>query len=328
MRGERELNRVRDEAAAIAVALGHASELRSLRELVSTALSTHDARRVSRVAAAGGGHPLDTRRVELFDVLASHLRSRPLAGVADVAAGDVAVRHFALIEAYFSNYIEGTRFTIEEAIAIGIDGRLPMARPLDAHDLLGVMQVAENRLMRQAVAPVGPAVTGYLEEMHQVVLANRPEADPGKFKLVPNQAGNTSFVLPELARGTLIAGSVRLTEVPDGLARAILALFIVSEVHPFKDGNGRVSRLAMNAELTRAGQCRVIVPTLARDEFFDTLRLMSRSADPKALVDFIVRMQRWTASFRYDDLAFAVSRMALCNAMQENPARFRLLEPM
>jgi len=34
------------------------------------------------------------------------------------------------------------------------------------------------------------------------------------------------------------------------MARALLAMFIVSEVHPFIDGNGRLARLVMNAELS------------------------------------------------------------------------------
>jgi Fic family protein len=31
-------------------------------------------------------------------------------------------------------------------------------------------------------------------------------------------------------------------------------MFLVSEVHPFTDGNGRVGRVLMNAESTAAGE--------------------------------------------------------------------------
>jgi Fic family protein len=40
----------------------------------------------------------------------------------------------------------------------------------------------------------------------------------------------------------------------DPFQRAVYVMFVVAEVHPFLDGNGRVARIAMNAELTAGGQ--------------------------------------------------------------------------
>jgi fido (protein-threonine AMPylation protein) len=40
-------------------------------------------------------------------------------------------------------------------------------------------------------------------------------------------------------------------ELPSASARALYVLFLIAEVHPFNDGNGRISRLGMNAELER-----------------------------------------------------------------------------
>ncbi len=323
-RGEKELNGLRDQAAAIAEPLGMQRELAILQEIVSRLLVTHPAQRTSTAGPAG---PADTRRIELFDVLAGFLASASLPHVPAVESTDTAIRNFALLESYFSNYIEGTRFTVEEAIDIGINGNLPLSRPKDAHDILGVMLVAQNPSLRQTVMPFGPTAPSALEELHLTVMRNRPEAEPGKFKLKPNMAGNTTFVLPELARGTLIEGSKRLALVPEGLARALMAMFIVAEVHPFTDGNGRISRLVMNNELTRTSLCRILVPTLAREEYVDCLRVMTRSANPKPYVDFMVRLQRWSASYDYRDLEAVISAMRLCHAMEENPVQYKLLFP-
>ena len=104
-------------------------------------------------------------------------------------------------------------------------------------------------------------------------------------------------------------------------------MFIVAEVHPFTDGNGRMSRLVMNNELTRKGLSRSIVPTLVREEFLDCLRLLTRSGEPKPYVDFMVRMHKWSAAFSYNDLDAVISAMRLCNAMQESPIRYQLLFP-
>ena len=42
---------------------------------------------------------------------------------------------------------------------------------------------------------------------------------------------------------------------------------MISEVHPFNDGNGRIARVMMNAELVRADQSRIIVPTVFREDY-------------------------------------------------------------
>ncbi len=323
-RGEKELNTLRNQASALAPRLGMQHELKRLQEIISRLLKTHPTQRATPAASSG---PVDSRRIELFDILAQYLASANLPNVSAVDVADTAIRNFAFIESYFSNYIEGTQFTVEEAIDIVINGNLPMNRPKDAHDILGVMAVAQHPLLRQVPLPVGAFAASMLEELHQTVMQNRPDTEPGKFKLKTNRAGNTTFVLPELVRGTLAEGAQRLAHVPAGLARALLAMFIVAEVHPFTDGNGRMSRLVMNNELTRKGLSRIIVPTLIREEFLDCLRLLTRSGEPKPYVDFMVRMQKWSAAFNYNDLDAVISAMRLCNAMQESPIRYQLLFP-
>ena len=151
-----------------------------------------------------------------------YLASASLPNIPAVDVAATAIRNFAFLESYFSNYIEGTRFTVEEAIDIAINGNLPMSRPKDAHDILGVMAVAQNPLLRQVPLPAGAFAPSMLEELHRTVMQNRPEIEPGKFKLKTNMAGDTTCVLPELVRGTLTEGSQRLAHVPDGIARRCL----------------------------------------------------------------------------------------------------------
>ncbi|WP_286145042.1 Fic family protein [Bacteroides caecimuris] len=57
----------------------------------------------------------------------------------------------------------------------------------------------------------------------------------------------------------------------DPFARAIFMMFMISEVHPFNDGNGRIARVMMNAELVRADQSRIIIPTVFREVKSDWL---------------------------------------------------------
>ena len=47
---------------------------------------------------------------------------------------------------------------------------------------------------------------------------------------------------------------------------------MVSEVHPFTDGNGRVARVMMNAELSAVDAARIIIPSVYRNEYIACLR--------------------------------------------------------
>jgi Fic family protein len=111
------------------------------------------------------------------------------------------------------------------------------------------------------------------------------------------------------------------------MPRALFAMFLVAETHPFLDGNGRLARLAMNAELSSAGEQRIIVPTLAREEYLDCLRALTRNGDTDGFISIMTHLQRWSASFKYDDLDAVIAAMKGCNAFERSRAQFKLLMP-
>ena len=127
--------------------------------------------------------------------------------------------------------------------------------------------------------------------------------------------------------GAVLRDGGRLADVAPGLPRALFAMFLVSEVHPFLDGNGRLARLVMNAELTAAGECRIIVPTLAREEYLDCLRMLTRQGEPDAFIRYMARLQQWSASFDYANLDAVIASMTDCNAFERSRTQFKLLAP-
>ena len=159
-------------------------------------------------------------------------------------------------------------------------------------------------------------------------MQQRPDKKPGEWKDRVNQAGSTVFVLPELVPGTLREAFERILALVDPVARALMTMFVVSEVHPFIDGNGRTARLAMNCVLSSVGLSRNIVPTVYREDYLLPLKALSNNADARPFVAAMTRIQSWSAAFDYgvprDQLR---ARLAACHAFEEDLKSYRLVFP-
>jgi hypothetical protein len=312
-RGKAGLNELRDEARRIAVPLGAEAETKALEGLIAGLLGTREATLASAVARAHGrGEGFDRRRIELFEVLQSYLLEKgPLARRPQQHdEGDA----LPFIEAYFSNYIEGTEFKLGEAEEIVFQEKLPPKRTVDAHDVLGTHELVHNAEKRSRVPKDAPDLIDILRSHHAVMLNRRPEVGPGEFKEMANQAGGTSFVHPDLVIGTLVEGYRFYEGLPPGLARAIFMTFLVAEVHPFTDGNGRVARVLMNAELTAAGLQRIVIPLPYRNEYLQGLRALSRGSRPQALVRVLDYAQEYAAQISWNHLRVAEAELTSTNA--------------
>jgi hypothetical protein len=312
-RGESELLRIRDEAREIAPALSAESEQGRLDELIAALLGTGDSRLVTEPGRARGRRePFDAARITLFEslhgALAGHiapLRPEP----ADPE------RVFAFFEAYFSNFIEGTEFEVDEAEEIVFGGVIPEGRPEDAHDILGTFGALTDAQLRARVPTDADDFAELLRLLNRRILEERPDKAPGEWKQRANRAGGTSFVAPDLVLGTLREAWRFYETLPAGLPRALFAMFAVSEIHPFADGNGRVSRALLNAELSAAGQCRIVVPLCFRADYLGALRAMSRQSNPDPLLRMADRAQRWASLVDWSTMPRAVAQLEQCNAL-------------
>jgi hypothetical protein len=322
----------RDDAEALADTLDVSpTRVEALNEIIGAALGTRDSTSGSTaMKARAAGVPFDQGRVIRFELLANHLR-------------DVVTTHPALPadaerratlpfwEAYFSNFIEGTEFTPDEAERIVFEGEVPAARPEDAHDVLGTYQlVSDEAEMRRRTASADEYIE-MLCEWHRAILGGRPDKRPGEFKLYPNQAGNTVFVAPDLVEGTLRRGYEILGSLTTPTQRGTFAAFLVSEIHPFDDGNGRLARAVMNAEYVVGDEQRAVIPTISRNDYLRALRRLSRQDRPDLFVTYLNRVRRWTARTDWSTLAIARGLLDRTNAFVDaNDAEDRglqLLDP-
>jgi hypothetical protein len=292
--GEAELNGLRDRAKKIAEQFDWKSEGKELERLIGTLLGTRDGPVTSEVARARAiGEPFDAARVERFSLLFGELRT-PVPQMPDEFTALDHRKNKAFFESYFSNYIEGTRFAIDEAEEIVFDKKIPSARPKDAHDVLGTFEVVSDETEMRRTPETFEAFLTLLRGRHAAIMARRPEAQPGVFKDRPNYAGDTEFVHPDYLTGTLRKGFAMYANVEPGLPRAIFMMFLVAEVHPFVDGNGRTARIMMNAELVARGLCTIIIPTVFRDDYVTALQALTRRDRPFPLVAALVKAQRFS----------------------------------
>jgi Fic family protein len=160
-------------------------------------------------------------------------------------------------------------------------------------------------------------LTTLLKSRHAAIMEGRPDKGPGQFKTDPNRAGSTLFVAPELLQGTLAKGFEVYRGLTSPLHRAIFMMFLVSEVHPFADGNGRVARIMMNAELVAEGENRIILPTVYRNNYLMALKALSQNKLTGALVRVMDFAQRYTAAVDFEELQIARVILERTNAFAD-----------
>lgn len=307
-------NKIRDSARSIAASLNLEAEFKQLDRTIGALLGTQNARLTAPAAIArAAGRPYDEARVTLFQALAAELQHDPLQVARADSAADPQLQAF--IETYFSNYIEGTEFEIDEAHDIVVQGRPLKYREDDSHDILGTYRA----ILQSKSDPVIPQnVTDFaklLQEWNRQVIESRQSKTPGEFKTENNRAGNTIFVAPDLVVGTLSKGYEMIMSATTPGNRAALAMFVVAEVHPFTDGNGRTARLAMNQFLTQAGLTRVIIPTVYRDDYISALKAMSSNSHPEPLVQMLARAARFSRWVNMSSKARAFADLKSSNAL-------------
>ena len=318
-RGVEGINSLRDQARQLAPSLEREREFAALDELIGAALSTRDASQLTSPAlrSRAQGQPYDHDRLDAFARMATSLAAAA-PDVLPLLPADQSRRSLLpFYEAYFSNYIEGTEFTLDEAAEIVLENAASQQRPLDAHDVLGTYRITSDVDELRRTPQNGHELVELLKARHAVMLGARTDKLPGAFKQQPNQAGSTTFVAPDLVEGTLLHGFDQGASLTSPFARAVFLMFLVSEVHPFVDGNGRIARIMMNAELARANEVRIIIPTVYRLNYLAALKAATHTGNDGALIATLAFARRWTGRIDFSDRRTAEADLARTNALRD-----------
>lgn len=233
----------------------------------------------------------------------------------------------SFFDAYFSNYIEGTRFKVDEAKEIVDSGVIPAVRPADGHDILGTYRVVSSLENMRRTPGTSEELIELLRVRHADIMVGRPDKKPGQFKEELNFAGATRFVDPDLVQGTLMQGFDMYKTLEHPFARALLIMFLVAEVHPFDDGNGRTARAMMNSELVAAEETRIIIPSVFRNEYVASLKRLTNHLRPESFVRVMSFAQEFVFNISFEDYGAARLLMEECHAFDGPADDKKLLIP-
>lgn len=324
--GVQELNTIRDKAKSLSKKMHLSKEFQILNNIIGALQGTQEIEvlKTSVGLARAAKMPYDSQRLELFVKLSLALQGDKLVPLKIADQTDKELNNLAFFESYFSNYIEGTEFELEEAADIIFRGKLTPYRPEDAHDILGTFQIVSNLTEMRKVPNSVAQLFELLQDRHSQLLSARKEKEPGEFKRKVNRAGNTVFVHPDLVKGTLAKGFELYQILKPGIARAIFMMFLIAEVHPFLDGNGRIARIMLNAELVSANECRIIIPTVYREDYILALRRLTRERDEDPYIRMLLRAQAFTASIDFSGYQKAVLQLKKCNTFLD-PSEGKLI---
>lgn len=320
VKGEAGLNELRDKARAIAEQLGMQTEFEKLNKFISALQNTKPSKILSSpiAVARAFGNPYDPARLPLFEKLFIELKQKEFAALPEKNKSSQSIRNFAFFEAYFSNYIEGTEFELEDAKKIIETETLMPDRDEDSHDILGTYKLVSNREEMNIIPGKPQELLEILLYRHKVLMSARTSKKPGQFKDKNNRAGDTHFVDHTLVKGTLIKGFDFYQALTAPFAKAAYMMFLISEVHPFLDGNGRTARVMMNAELVKQGQSKIIIPTVYRDAYMLALRKLTRQQDPSPYVRMLIKAHVFSSTITGDDMNGMEKHLEESNAFKEH----------
>ncbi len=202
------------------------------------------------------------------------------------------------------------------------------ARSEDSHDVLGTWKIVSSREEMQITPRSPEELLDILLHRHNLLLSARTSKKPGQFKDQNNRAGETYFVDHTLVKGTLIRGFDFYQALTHPFARAAYMMFLISEVHPFLDGNGRIARVMMNAELVSQNEAKIIIPTVFRDHYMTALRRLTRQRDPNAYLRMLLSARDFSATVIGEDVETMKQHLEVSNAFRHHEeAQLRIAYP-
>ena len=219
------------------------------------------------------------------------------------------MQKFRLDWNYHSNSIEGNSLTYGETIAFLMEGLTAKGKPLKDHlDIKGHNEGIEY--LMSLVKNKQPLTEKAIRELHKIILVE-PYKSPaitqdghtvektihiGQYKTQPNHVKTPTGVIhyyatPEETPAKMndLMAWLQEHQAKQDLHPLVLAAvfhYRFVAIHPFDDGNGRMSRLLMNLLLIQNGYPPVVIKQENRQAYYYALR-QADAGELSAFVEFI-----------------------------------------
>jgi len=180
---------------------------------------------------------------------------------------------------YHSNAIEGNTFTYQETAFFLREGLTVKGKSLREH--LEIVNHAEAIDYLQASIRERDLSERLIKDLHAILFQGVRNIDfsPGEYKKRDNHvltlSGNvhhyTSAIQVPTEMDRLLQWYHEVSKQMHPVQLAALFHHKLAAIHPFTDGNGRVSRLAMNVILMRSGFPPAIIRNENREDYYTAL---------------------------------------------------------
>lgn len=183
-------------------------------------------------------------------------------------------RQLLIKQVYHSNAIEGNKLSLRETELI-LNGMVVNERPLK--DEIEAKSLANaTEYLYSLIDGREPLTKRTLLELHSLIMKDIPNGESGIFrthevKIKGSEHTPPSFLTVEEHVDELFQWMNRnLHKFPPMVMGSILHHWM-TWIHPFSDGNGRVSRLFLNFFLLQKGYPEVIIKIVERDQYYNSL---------------------------------------------------------
>ena len=182
--------------------------------------------------------------------------------------------HFKASHVYNSAAIEGNRLTLQETILVLKEGI--EVRDKSLHDTLEVKRLGQAFDYLKELSAQGQVIRERdIRDLHLLLIGDDSDVGPGAYRYVGVIISGSEHRPPEpLAVPGMVSDLIEWINSnrdQDPIALATLAHHQLAAIHPFRDGNGRVSRLLMNLILMQHGYPICNIRQERRPEYYEAL---------------------------------------------------------
>lgn len=212
-------------------------------------------------------------------------------------------RQLLIKQVYHSNAIEGNKLSLRETELI-LNGMVINERPLK--DEIEAKSLANaTDYLYSLIDGREPLTKRTLLELHSLIMQDIPGIEAGKFRHHDVQIKNSDHTPPSFLDldnhvDELFQWMNRNSHKHPPLIMGAILHHWMTWIHPFSDGNGRVSRMFLNFFLLQKGYPEIVIKISDRDNYYNSL-IAADKGDISNLIELLSETIKETIS-AYEEL--------------------------